>query len=110
MAAKRSRMVTGVAWYRREQWTILKSVSVDSDELEHNYENWLRTATRNFKKMEASGLNVEKIDVDVMELIVWCASSNKTIDAAARIEFVISKRPKGTGREKRKTVKRRKRK
>ena len=41
----------GDAWYRREQWNRLLEVSIDRDELEDNYDDWLRTAEETLKKL-----------------------------------------------------------
>jgi len=37
-------MVTGIAWYRPEQWERLREVSEDVENLEETYEAWLETA------------------------------------------------------------------
>ena len=39
-----SKIITGVAWYRPEQWERLREVSEDVDNLEETYEAWLKTA------------------------------------------------------------------
>jgi hypothetical protein len=41
---RKARMVTGVAWYRAEQWQRLREVAADVENLEENHEAWLQTA------------------------------------------------------------------
>jgi hypothetical protein len=44
--ANESRIVTGIAWYRAEQWERLREVSEEVDNLEDTYVAWLQTAER----------------------------------------------------------------
>ncbi len=39
-----SDVVTGIAWYRRAQWTRLRELASDADKLEESYEDWLAGA------------------------------------------------------------------
>src|SRR6266704_4477633 len=34
-------LVTGIAWYRRDQWGRLRELAADPDKLEESYEDWL---------------------------------------------------------------------
>ena len=34
-------VVAGVGWYKAEQWSLLKLLAVDRQELEDTYEQWL---------------------------------------------------------------------
>lgn len=63
--------VIGVAWYRINQWQRLRAVSIDADNLEDTYEEWLREAEQKVAEFRALGLCVEKVDVDVEQLIAW---------------------------------------
>ena len=85
-----NRVVSGVAWYRREQWTLLKSVSIDADKLEYSYDEWLEYAEKAFRDM-VKEINVMKIDVDVEELIEWCQKGGIPVDSSARARFVSIK-------------------
>src|SRR6267154_1168773 len=41
---KETQIVTGVAWYRPEQWERLREVSEDVENLDETYDAWLLTA------------------------------------------------------------------
>jgi hypothetical protein len=60
-----SRMVTGIAWYRPEQWERLRDVSEDVENLEETYEAWLQTAERLIREGIPTDVAVEKVDIDV---------------------------------------------
>lgn len=83
--------MSGIAWYKREQWALLKSVSADADELEDTYDEWLEYAKRHQKDIWDTGINIFKVDVDVEELIRWCQDQGRPVDGAARAEFVSMK-------------------
>src|SRR5205807_9053973 len=67
-----SRIITGVAWYRSEQWQRLREVSEDVANLEETYDAWLQTAERMIRDGIPADVVVEKIDVDVEEVLAWC--------------------------------------
>ena len=83
------RMVSGVAWYKREQWDLLKSVAPDADKLEKTYDEWIEYAERAFKDVRETGIDLVKVDVE--ELIRWCKDKRRPVDGAARTSFVIHK-------------------
>jgi len=95
-------MVSGVAWYRREQWALLKSTASDADDLEETYDEWLEFAKHSFKVIWDTGIDLVKVDVDVDELIEWCRNEERPVDGAARTSFVIQKMKEqdlGTGQQ-----------
>jgi hypothetical protein len=81
----------GIAWYRREQWALLKSVATDSDEIEETYDEWLEFAQRYLKEVWESGIDILKVEIDVEELIQWCQTNNRAVDGEARSDFVVLK-------------------
>jgi len=91
MSQKRGGIVTGVAWYRREQWDRLLAVSADRDMLEPTFDEWLSFAEDKVKALERQGVRLQKVDVDVDELISWCRAQNRKVDGPARTRFVIEK-------------------
>jgi len=81
-------IVTGVAWYRREQWGRLREVSEDVDNLEETYDAWLQTAERMIRDGIPNNVIVEKIDIDVEEVLAWCNVQGLPMNAASRARFV----------------------
>jgi hypothetical protein len=84
---KAEEIVIGVAWYRREQWPMLRAMSADADQLEETYDEWVASASRQIRDLESRGIQVRKIDVDVGALTRWCQAQGRIVDAAARAEY-----------------------
>ena len=80
-------LVVALAWYRREQWALLRTVSADADKLEKTYDEWLAFASEELRKLEARGIRVCKIDVEVGALTRWCESEGRLVDGEARAEY-----------------------
>ena len=81
----------GMAWYRKEQWDRLLAVSADRQELGGTFEEWSLEAEKNLAKWRAEGTAIEKVDVDVEELVGWCKSRRLPIDERVRARFVAEK-------------------
>lgn len=81
------KMVVAMAWYRREQWLLLRAMSADADKLEPDYQSWLAFALRQIRDLESKGIRVQKIEVEVGALSRWCESEGRAMDGEARAEF-----------------------
>ena len=81
----------GVGWYRPEQWELLLAESVDRDELESTHAEWLAQAERSLARIRAAGHKPIKIDIDVEDLIAWCANQEIPIDGNARRKGLSTK-------------------
>jgi hypothetical protein len=82
-------VVTGIAWYRADQWTRLRDVAADPDVLEDSYEDWLVGAQRILVQMAVSGVQVRPVDVDVDALVRWCETEGRLVDSAARAAYAV---------------------
>ena len=82
---------TGILWYKPEQWEKVKELSVDSDVFEDTYQEWKENADRAMMDFRQQGISVMKIEIDLDELVNWCAERKRPIDASARSEFVANK-------------------
>jgi len=80
---------TGLAWYKPDQWRQLREVS--SDNLEERYEDWLATATKLLRDLKEKGVEPDLIEVDIDDLVIWCAAKGQKIDASARSTYVSEK-------------------
>ena len=87
----KEQLVTGVGWYRPEQWQRLREISVDVDKLEKTHEEWLAIAEKTVKDLERLGLSIIKVDVDVEELRSWSQQQGLPTDAKARVQFITIK-------------------
>ena len=77
----------GLAWYRREQWPRLLSISDDREDLEPTYDEWLTHAAGTFGDLVRDGHDVRKVDVDTEELLSWCQRRGLAVNGEARADF-----------------------
>ena len=77
-----------IAWYRATQWSLLKSVVADPDVIEDTYLEWLEVAEARVAELEELGLEANKVDVDVEEMVAWCKTRDMPLDGRARAQFV----------------------
>jgi len=82
-----SAAVIGVAWYRPDQWDIMRNIAVDRDQLEDTYAEWLADAERAAKQLQQQGLRVIKVDVEIADLMLWCESQRIPLDGKARSNY-----------------------
>jgi len=80
--------VIGIAWYRKEQWELLKTTAADSEIIENTYEEWEKQATRTLIEIRNQGQNIERVEFDVEKFNEWCKKCGKKPDAKARTEYV----------------------
>jgi len=81
----------GFAWYRANQWEQLRAVAIDRDTLHDTYAAWVVDATRAFMELQKAGVDAQKIDVDLDELMDWCKRKHCVVDGEARSMFVADK-------------------
>ena len=87
----RLQALLGIAWYRAEQWGDLLSAVADREALEDRHEEWLATAEKTMADMSRAGSRVERVEIDVTEMVAWCRARNAPLDARARSRFVSEK-------------------
>lgn len=83
--------VVGCAWYRADQWERLREISTDPEKLEQTYEEWVENAERALQGLRESGMRVEKVELDVEELLTWCETRELDPDASARARYAAEK-------------------
>jgi hypothetical protein len=81
--------VIGIAWYKKEQWFILRQVIENPNDIENTYEEWLNNAINLKKTLIDSGLTVEEVEIDIQDVISWCKKDNKTINSKNITEYVV---------------------
>jgi hypothetical protein len=86
-AAKPLRL--GLAWFDREQWQRLTEVVPDRSELDETFEQWERNARKAMKELERRGQLVEKVLINVDELLAWCTLTGLAPNGKGRSEFVL---------------------
>ena len=86
-----STAMTGVAWYRRNQWARLREVAVDADVLEETYDQWHALAEKTMSDIRAHGIDARPVDIDVEELLLWSRAEARQLNQSARAAFASIK-------------------
>ena len=81
----------GIAWYKPDQWERLREIFIDRKDIEFTYTEWLANAQRAFQQILFSGQSVQKMEVDVEELLAWCKSKGLEVNGKSRSAFVAEK-------------------
>ena len=89
-------VVLGIAWFRPEQWDLLRSVSADPDVLEATYGEWEKLARRSIQDLARQGILARKVDVDVERLQAWCKAQQRPLDGSARAAYATERLRDGT--------------
>lgn len=77
----------GVAWYREDQWQLLKSTASDAENIEDTYQEWLQSAEKAMKRLEKQGFKPGKVDLNVKEFNGWCEREGRIPNAGSRSEY-----------------------
>ena len=81
-------MVTGFAWFDKNQWQRLTEVADDPEILDSGFEEWERNALRALRNVERQGQPVEKVYINVDELVSWCKGRDVPVVSESRAEYV----------------------
>jgi len=84
---KKEEMKFGIAWFREDQWPLLKSTASDSEVIEDTYEEWLEHVGKFMKKLRKEGYQPVNIDFDVNEFNEWCQRNMKVPNGDSRAEY-----------------------
>ncbi|HEV3122330.1 MAG TPA: hypothetical protein VGY53_10520, partial [Isosphaeraceae bacterium] len=82
-------VLSGFAWYDHAQYQRLLGVADDRDELDDTFDDWHRVALRALKEFSRQGFAVQKVLVDVEELVLWCKEQGYKNDSEARTRYVL---------------------
>ena len=83
--------LTGIAWFRREQYPQLLEIFEDAADLPTAYDDWLARAEKGFQELERRGVSVIRVELDAEEFSLWCASRGLKLDSHARNQFVLNR-------------------
>jgi hypothetical protein len=79
--------VVGIAWYDSVQWTKLKQIAADAEQLDDTHEKWMRNVERTERQLVAEGMIVRRVPIDIDALVAWCRAQNQPVNGAARAEY-----------------------
>jgi hypothetical protein len=84
---KKHKIKIGVAWYREDQWPLLKSTASDPEAIEDTYHEWLEHIGKAMKKLKREDYEPVKIDFDVNKFNDWCRINKKDPNGESRAEY-----------------------
>lgn len=87
---KSNQIVLDIAWFKRDQWEIMKSVCIDSDHLQDTYKEWETNASRIVADLERQRKLVNKVVIDIHKFIEWCDKNNMPRDGGSRARYAAS--------------------
>jgi hypothetical protein len=79
--------MTGIAWYRAEDYARLRALFKDGEKLPDTYEAWLTAAQQLYDKLTAQGHAVVKAEIDPVTFAAWCRTRGMEPDAKARMAY-----------------------
>ncbi len=85
---KRKDIRIGVAWYREDQWQLLRATASDPEIIEETYQEWLGIAWESMERLKEQGLDPVRVDFDVHEFNAWCNRHKRNPNAESRSEYV----------------------
>jgi hypothetical protein len=87
----KNNLVMGVTWYRPEQWHLLQEVVEDKENFDKTYEESRLDSENQMKQLESQGLRPVKVEVDVEEMLTWCAAQGLAVTPETRTKFTMTK-------------------
>lgn len=76
-----------IAWYRRDQWALLRAKAADPESIENTFDEWLQGASKVERDLRNSGIEVSRIECDVFVMIDWCKREELRFDSEARSQY-----------------------
>lgn len=90
MSAPSAPRFIGIAWYRADEWTMLRALVPDGDQLQPSHAEWLKDASTQVYDLQERGFVVRKIDVHLPDLLRWCEAQHLAPDSQARAAFATA--------------------
>lgn len=82
--------VAGLCWIKESQWSRLIEVAEDSASLEATWQEWQAKSLEMIEVFATRNILIEKVEVDIEDLISWCQERNKPVSASTRAEYVTA--------------------
>jgi hypothetical protein len=82
--------ITGIAWYRQQDYQRLLEMFEDGHRLPATYEEWLQKADSLFKGMKNRGVAVQRVYLYPDDFAAWCRSRGLNINASARMKYAAA--------------------
>jgi len=80
-------VVIGIPWYRAEDWSTLKAMFPDGDQLHATHARWLAEAEKVEKRLSREGHQVKRVTLEPSVFRSWCLLRGLAMDASARTHY-----------------------
>lgn len=87
------KIIAGIAWFRSDQWQLLRSLASDPEILEPTHAEWEEVAEKAVRDLARQGVTARKVDVDVNDLQAWCIAQKRPLDGSARAAYAVARLP-----------------
>jgi hypothetical protein len=77
----------GIAWYREDQWSLLRSTAADPEAIEDTYRDWLTYAVKLIEDLKQQGFDPVRVDFDVKKFNKWCKQNQKAPNSRSRSQY-----------------------
>ena len=74
--------VLGMAWYTPEAWARLKAIP--EARVDMSYRAYVRNYEAYVRRFAAEGIKVERVAVDVDQMLAWCHRNGYAVDTTGR--------------------------
>lgn len=81
----------GICWIQEAQWLRLLDIAEDRDRLEPTWEEWRAKTEEMIEVFATRQIFIERVEVDVEDLLAWCNEKGKPVNASSRAEYVTAK-------------------
>jgi len=78
----------GFAWFDREQWSRMAEIAEDRAAMDDSFEDWESSALSALRDLEAKGVTVEKVPIDVPAFAAWCREKGLPLTSGSRAKYV----------------------
>ncbi len=84
-------MNLGIGYYSEQQYSLLLRYADDRKALHDTWEEWLLQFGKTYSYLKASGIDVEKIDVDINHLLRYCHKQGLKNTGETRSKYIQAK-------------------
>lgn len=77
----------GMSWYSKETWQELQAIP--EAKIEMTYPQFVSKVERQIAAMRAQGYAVEKVPINIGQMVAWCHKHGYEVDSAGRSVFGV---------------------
>lgn len=78
---------TGIAWFRREDWTRILEIMEDAEKIGPDFDRWEKLAKSIEERLNSQGVIVVRAMIDPDIFRDWCLKNSLPVDAKARTKY-----------------------